>query len=176
MRTEAFSIAPFFTSEAENLSRMMVANKDHFALYLPKTLAQNQTVADAEAYIQRKQREFKQNKEYTFGIKEHISEKIAGIIILKKIDWEKKQGELAYGMCSSFEGRGWMSQSVGLVSTYAFDTLQLKTLQIIVHQSNMGSCKVAVKNGFVWKETLKAEFTPVNGSPLDMELYERYGE
>lgn len=59
---------------------------------------------------------------------------------------------------------------------FAFDNLNLKTLQIIAHKTNLGSVKVAEKNGFIWKKTLLNEFTPTNEVPLDMELYELYNE
>ena len=62
------------------------------------------------------------------------------------------------------------------MSKFAFEELGLKTIQIIAHKTNIGSCKVAEKNGFVWKTTLLNEFTPTNEAALDMELYELYNE
>ena len=52
----------------------------------------------------------------------------------------------------------------------------MKTLQIIAHKTNIGSIKVAENNGFIWQRTLQNEFTPTDGEPLDMELYELYNE
>ena len=46
------------------------------------------------------------------------------------------------------------------------------SLQIITHKTNPRSCKVAEKNGFQWKHTLINKFTPPNGKPMNMELYE----
>jgi ribosomal-protein-alanine N-acetyltransferase len=46
----------------------------------------------------------------------------------------------------------------------------------MAHKTNLGSIKVALNNGFVWQRTSLNEFTPVNESPLDMELYELYNE
>ena len=60
------------------------------------------------------------------------------------------------------------------MSNYAFKDLQLKALQIIVHESNKASTKVAKKCGFTWQKILEKEHTPPNEAPLDMELYELY--
>mgnify|MGYP003585602768 FL=1 len=97
-------------------------------------------------------------------------------MILKKIDWDKKQGEFAYCIGSQFEGKGLTSFALAEMTKFAFDDLGLKTLQIMAHKTNLGSIKVALNNGFVWQRTALNEFSPVNESPLDMELYELYNE
>jgi len=67
-----------------------------------------------------------------------------------------------------------MTEAVKQLSDYAFETLSLETLQIISHKSNIGSIKVAKNNNFFWIKTLKNEFTPLEGKPSNMELYELY--
>jgi len=114
----------------------------------------------------------KKKTNYTFAIKDKNKQQIAGLIIIKKIDWGNKIGELAYCIDSKFKDKGLTSFAVKEMSIFAFNELNLKTLQIIAHKSNIGSCKVALKCGFLWKETLLNEFTPINETPLDMELYE----
>ena len=52
------------------------------------------------------------------------------------------------------------------------ETKDANSLQIITHKTNLGSCKVAEKSGFLWKRTLINEFTPPIGKPMNMELYE----
>jgi ribosomal-protein-alanine N-acetyltransferase len=62
------------------------------------------------------------------------------------------------------------------LAKFATEELKLTTLQIIAHKSNIGSCKVAEKNNFIWQRTLLNEFTPINELPLNMELYELSNE
>lgn len=171
---DRFKIAAFEVSDAFQLSEMMMANEARFAPYLPKTLDQNRTEALATEYVLRKQLEIEDKKVFTFKIAELETGTIAGIILLKQIDFQKKQGEIAYGIDAGFEGKGITSYAVEYMSHFAFNTLGLKTLQIIAHKTNTGSCRVAEKAGFSWKKTLKNEFIPENGLPQDMELYERY--
>ena len=66
--------------------------------------------------------------------------------------------------------------TVKAISNYAFNELNLKTLQIIAHKTNLASIKVAENNGFVWQRTLVDEFTPTYELSLDMELYEYTNE
>jgi ribosomal-protein-alanine N-acetyltransferase len=170
--SDNFLIKDFELSDAKSLCNMMTSNSERFQDYFPSTLSQNLTVPDSGAYILRKAIENKNKTEFTFAIKDNVTQIIAGIIILKDIDMTQQVGELAYAMDKSFGGKGWMSIAVKELSKYAFNTLGLKTIKIISHKTNLGSCKIAIKNGYVWQQTLKNEHTPPNGSPLDMELYE----
>ena len=67
-----------------------------------------------------------------------------------------------------------MQKAITALSNYAFDHLNLKSLQIITHKSNIGSVKIAEKCNFKWIKTMPNEFTPKGESPLDMELYENH--
>ena len=171
-KSDTFWITEFEPSDAAKLNYLMKSNSERFQKYFPTTLSQNLTVEDSKAYILRKAIQNKNKIEFTFAIKENLTQNIAGIVILKDLDISQQVGELAYAIDKKFEGKGWMTLVVKELSKYAFNTLGLKTLKIISHRTNLGSCKIAIKNGYVWQRTLKNEHTPVHGSPLDMELYE----
>ena len=98
------------------------------------------------------------------------------MIIIKKIDWVDKIGELAYCIGNDFEGKGLVRKAVKAISGFAYNELDLKVLQIIAHKTNVGSVKVAENCDFIWKRTLLNEFTPIGESPIDMELYEHTNE
>lgn len=136
----------------------------------------NSSLEKTEEYIAIKTKEIKEKTNFTLAVRDENNEQIAGLIIIKKIDWNTKLGEFAYCIGSEFEGKGVTSFAVKEMIPFAFEELGLKTLQIIAHKTNLGSVKVAQKNGFVWQKTLLSEFTPTNGTPLDMELYELYNE
>jgi len=99
---------------------------------------------------------------------------VLGLVYLKELDWENKQGEFAYCIAKELQGKGLISKSVSALSNYAFESLGLSTLQIITHKTNLGSVKVALKSNFSWQKTLINKFTPPGRPPMDMELYELY--
>ncbi len=165
-------IAELVLEDAASLSSLMVANTERFRRFFPKTLAQNMTVNDSRDFILKKKKEIKANEEYTWAIGVTNRNFVAGLIILKELDWIKKQGELAYCIGLEYEGQGWVTKTVTEISNYAFNTLGLKILQIIVHKDNKGSVKVARKCGYIWQRALEKEFAPPNEQHLDMELYE----
>ena len=170
--SDTFYIAELELKDAFSLHHLMVTNKMHFGKYLPVTLSQNISLSASESYIIRKKMENETKTVLTYALKEKETKEVCGLIILKNIDINKKQGEFAFGLGKAYNGRGWMSQAIKVFSSYASAELHLNKLQIITHKTNIGSSKVAEKNGYLWQRTLKNEYTPPNQEPLDMELYE----
>ena len=171
-----FNVAPIKIEDAWNICNFAVANEDRLQRYFPKTLEKNLTPTLAKRFAKTKEKQFKNKEEFLFTLKPNNSREVAGLIYIKELDWEKKQGEFAYAIGYPFEGKGLMTKAVHELSRYAFNELQLKTLQIIAHKNNVGSVKVAENNGYKWISTLDKSFTPTDGMPVDMELYELYNE
>ena len=170
--SDAFFIEFLKLEDALSLNKLLVLNTERFKRYLPKTISENKTLESTKLYIIKRNASKEAKTEYTFTIKDKSTKNVAGLIILKAIDWDKKRGEFAYCIGKPHKGKGWMSEAVQATSKFVFNELKLKTLQIISHKSNFASIKVAERNNFIWQKTLKNEFTPVGQQPIDMELYE----
>ena len=171
---KGFEISPVHGGDAWKICNLMVANEDRFKRYFPKTLEQNLTPTLSQLFVDKKVKQFGTNEEFLFTLKHSETRTLAGLVYIKELDWEKKQGEFAYCIAYTFEGKGLTSAAIKALSAYAFNTLGLEILQIIVNKDNPASIRVAVNNGFVWQKTLKKAFTPPGELPLDMELYELY--
>ncbi|MFS4492880.1 GNAT family N-acetyltransferase [Maribacter sp. 2308TA10-17] len=157
----AWRLCDFCTINAERLRR-----------FFPKTLEQNLTPDLSKYFVERKIKAFQNKEEFLFVLKEKENHTLIGLIYLKELDWEKKQGELAYALGYQVEGKGYMTETVKAIFKWAFEDLQLETLQIITHKTNTASVRVAEKCEFIWQKVLLGEHTPPGESPLDMELYE----
>jgi ribosomal-protein-alanine N-acetyltransferase len=171
-KQESIYISELKTEDALGLFELMDSNKQHFGTFLPVTASENTSLQATKNYIQKKEKEFKLKSCLTYAIKLRSNHKIAGLIILKNIDLNKKQAEFAYGIGQVFEGRGFTTQAVQQLLAQALGKKNLETLVIITHKDNIGSCIVAENCGFRWVKTLENEFTPPDGSPMHMELYE----
>jgi ribosomal-protein-alanine N-acetyltransferase len=170
--TEDFNLEPLVVKDASSLYSLMVSNVERFQLFLPKTLAQNMTLEDSRVYILKKNDEHKTKSQFTFAIKEKLTNSIAGLIILKNIHKDILQAEFAYCIGEQFAGKRLTSVAVSKVIQFANKELALSRFQIIAHKTNAGSAKVALNNNFTWSKTLIDEFTPEGQSSLNMELYE----
>ena len=169
---DGFEVNPIHEGDAWKICDFMIANTDRFKRYFPKTLEQNLNPTLSKLFVENKTKAFLKKEEFLFTLKHSETRELVGLIYIKEIDLNKKQGEFAYCIGYPFEGQGLTSKSVHILSNYAFEILGLETLQIIAHNDNLPSKSVALKNGFIWQKTLENEFTPTGEAPLDMELYE----
>ena len=172
----SYHIIPIHPKDGWNVCNFIVANEDRLKDYFPKTLEQNLTPDLSNIFVEKKVKQFEAKEEYLFTLRENETNKLVGLVYIKELDWTTKQGELAYCIDYSLEGKGLITEAVKQLSDYAFEILGLETLQIIVHKSNIGSVKVGENNNFSWIKTLNNEFTPPGKSPLNMELYKLYKE
>lgn len=166
-----FEINAIHQGDAWKICDLMVANADRFKPYFPGTLAQNLNPTLSQVFVDKKIKQFHKKEEFLFTLKHSETRELAGLVYIKEIDLNKKQGEFAYCIGYTFEGHGITSKAVHLLSRFAFESLGLETLQIIAHKDNLPSVKVALNTDFEWQKTLENEFTPTGKPPLDMELY-----
>ncbi|MGA1225944.1 MAG: GNAT family N-acetyltransferase [Tamlana sp.] len=171
-----YNIEPIKFEDSWNICDFVIANEERLKRFFPLTLKENLTLDLSKIFTEKKIKQFNTKEEFLFTIKEQETNQFVGLIYLKKLDWVKKEGELAYCVGYPFEGKGITTNTVKLLSDYAFENLDLKTLQIIVHKSNIPSIKVAENCNFTWIKTLKNEYTPPGENSLDMDLYELYHE
>ena len=171
---ENYFVEPIAGPDAWKLCNFIVANSERLKHYFPKTLEQNLNPDLSRYFVGKKIKQCNAKEEFLFKLKEKKNRSIIGLVYIKELLWDKKQAELAYCIGYQYEGLGMATETVKALSRYAFETLGLKTLQIIVHKTNPGSIKVAEKCGYTWQDTLPKEHTPPGEEALDMELYELY--
>ena len=169
---EHIYIEPIHEKYVWRLCDFCTINQDRLKRFFTKTLEQNLTPELSKLFAETKVRQFAAKEEFLFVLKEKEDHTLVGMVYIKEVDWDKKQGELAYAIGYREEGKGTMTKAVQNISDWAFNELKLETLQIISHKTNLGSVRVAEKCGYLWKRTLIDEHTPPNEAPLNMELYE----
>ena len=159
-------------NDAWSFCDFVTANEDRLGLFFLKTRKQNLTPDLSKRFVSLKEKQFESREEFLFVLRVNESRKIVGFVYIKELQWDLLQGEFGYAIDYSLEGKGITSKLIRELSHYAFETLNLNTLQILVHKSNIGSVKVAEKSNFVWVKTLKNKFKPNGRDPMDVELYE----
>ncbi|MFY0603438.1 MAG: GNAT family N-acetyltransferase [Flavobacteriaceae bacterium] len=174
IRLEHIEITPVKIEDAWKICDFAVANEHRMKAYFPLTLAQNLTPDLSKRFTTLKAKQFETNEEYLFIVKPKESRAVIALVYIKELDWDKHHGEFAYCVDYNWEGKGITSLVVKELSKFAFTKLNLKTLEIKVHKDNIASVRVAEKCNFTWQRTLKNEYTPPGGNPMDMELYELY--
>ena len=71
-----------------------------------------------------------------------------GTVGLNSVDRARGYGEVGYLLAPWARGRGLMTRAVRLLTTWALDELDFRTLEILVHRDNAASRAVAARAGY----------------------------
>lgn len=71
-----------------------------------------------------------------------------GHAMVRKVDWESRNADLAYGIHPDEEGNGYATEAAGLCLTHAFDGMGLHKVTAMVLEGNEASMRVLEKLGF----------------------------
>ena len=81
-----------------------------------------------------------------------------GIVELVDIDWLHRSCEFQIIVAPGNQGRGYAQTATRLILDYAFGTMNLHKVWLVVDVDNAGAIRVYEKAGFVTEGTLRAEF------------------
>lgn len=165
IKCENFSLKIISEKEYEAYYALINNNRERLKPFFPGTLKAVQSLDHAKVHLTNLHQKLKNKIFYPFGIYE--SEKLIGWISIKNIDWRILKGELGYYIDESSEGKGIISQSVNEVVKFAFDELEMEKIFIRTGPNNLGSQRVAIKNGFIKEGVLRNEFRKESGELID---------
>ena len=95
---------------------------------------------------------------------------IAGSIGVHPVDWPNRNCSIGYWIDQSFQGKGVMTQCCSAMLDYLFDDLELHRVTIQCGTTNIRSCAVPERLGFV-REGILRESEWVNDRWLDLYLW-----
>lgn len=98
---------------------------------------------------------------------------IIGTAMIFGFDHEAKHAEVGYVFHSRCWGKGYGTETVELMTKFAFDVLQLRKLHARVVDANVGSARVLEKNGFEREGRLK-DYYYIENSFYDLMFFGRF--
>ncbi|MFN8471569.1 MAG: GNAT family protein [Anaerolineae bacterium] len=90
---------------------------------------------------------------------------------LHRIDWAVPRFEIGYWCRQRFQGLGYVSEAVGGITTFAFDTLGAERVEIHMDSRNLASRRVAEKAGYQLEGELRNHSRDVQGELRDTLVF-----
>ncbi len=149
-------------SDAKEFYRIL--NNENFVFFN----SQPKTIKEEKEYLKSLKEQEKNNFSYNFAI--IYNKKIAGGCGIKIDQHRPFIGEIGYFVDEKYWGKGMATQAVKLLEKFAFNKLGLKRLVILMALKNVGSKKVAIKNGYK-KEGILKKAIKVKGKFLDAYIF-----
>jgi len=162
-KTQEIFIRQLEFSDAEDLLKLEVENRDFFQLYAPLKDEKFYTIAGQVERIEKWVLSAEQDSVYSFGIFLTDSKQLIGNVTLSEVARGNYQScWIGYYLDRKQNGKGYMTKAVKLVVDYGFNELKLHRIEAGVMPHNIRSIKVLEKAGF-HKEGIAIENVKING-------------
>lgn len=162
-KTQDIYIRQLELSDAEDLLKLEVENRDFFQLYAPLKDEKFYTLDGQVERIKNWVIQAEQDSVYAFGIFLTDSKQLIGNVTLSEVARGNYQScWIGYSLDRKQNGKGYMTKAVKLVVDYGFNDLKLHRIEAGVMPHNIPSMKVLEKAGF-HKEGIAIENVKING-------------
>lgn len=145
-------LRPVEESDAEELSDLVEANRDHLARWLPWAAAQ--TPARTAEFVRHARRQ--QAREDGFQAAIRVDGEIVGVVGFHSIDRQNASTTIGYWLAARHQGRGLMTAAVERLVTLAFEDWRLHRVELRAAPDNVRSRAIAERLGFRREGLLRA--------------------
>lgn len=128
------------------------------------------SISQAKFYIKQAKRQYQRGFPGIFAIEHKESGKMIGTIGFMWIQSEHKSAEVGYSLNRHYWNQGYMTEALGALLRYAFDTLQLNRVECQFEVDNPASGRVMEKVGMHYEGTLRQRLRN-KGRFVDVKLY-----
>jgi RimJ/RimL family protein N-acetyltransferase len=96
---------------------------------------------------------------------------LLGALSLMELGKREGYGEIGYWIAAPARGRGVASRAVALLREWAVQELGLHTIELVIHEDNVGSRRVAERTGFLATGERRPAPRQEPPGPLDHDVY-----
>ena len=139
-------LRPLEEADAEPLYRLVSANREHLAEWLPWAAADTRVETHLE-FIRASMRQLEDDNGFQLTIVD--GGELAGVIGFHRIDWANRATSIGYWIAAAHQGRGTVTEGVRAVTTHAFDVWNLNRVEIRAAVANVRSAAIPLRLGFV---------------------------
>jgi RimJ/RimL family protein N-acetyltransferase len=136
------------------------------------SIPRDQTLEATARWVTSRAQAMEDGIDASFAITRARSHEVIGSIGVDRSCDDPAIGSVGYWLFASARGRGLMTRALLLISPWAFKAMQLRRLQITVHEPNIASQRVAEKAGFK-REGLMRYIAEQHGRRVDLLMYAR---
>lgn len=165
IETERLYIRPCLPGDGETVSHAIRASLPS----LKKWLAfahKPQSAEDTEINIREAHAQFLLRENFRLHIFLKENDEFVGSTGLHRVDWDVRKFEIGYWIDSRHTKKGYITEAVQALSTFAFEKLEANRVEIRCDVDNLESRRIPEKLGFALEGTLRKNSLSTDGSSL----------
>jgi RimJ/RimL family protein N-acetyltransferase len=167
---ERVIVRPWDEADARGLFDAIDESREHLGPWMPWVDA-TRNPDDSLTYIRGARAHWLKREDLPVAIVERATGRIVGGSGLHRIKWQIRSFEIGYWVTVDCEGRGYVSETVTLLTRLCFDGLDANRVEIRMDVRNARSERVAQRLGFVREGTLRRALPSPGGKPADVHVY-----
>ena len=109
----------------------------------------------------------------TFAVADPGDDRMLGTVAVFDVDSDQRDAELGYRVVPAERGRGVATAALDAAARWAFETYDLRRLNLFHAVANPASCAVAVRAGFRLEGVLRESYRYGDGSWYDEHVHGR---
>ncbi|MGG4094275.1 GNAT family N-acetyltransferase [Paenibacillus lautus] len=161
LQTSRLQLKTIDRDRAAEVVDFIVKNDDHWKLWEPAREAEFYTIDKQAEILAAESRSIADGS--LFKVWLHQDDEIIGSIAISNIVRGVFQSaHVGYKLAQAHTGKGYMTEALGAVVAYCFDTLELHRLEANIMPRNKASLNVVRRLGF-YEEGLAIKYLKING-------------
>jgi ribosomal-protein-serine acetyltransferase len=145
-------LRPLEESDAEELTRLVEANRDYLAQWLPWAAGGGNLATHLE-FIRATRVQLEEDNGFQTAIVDGGA--IAGVIGFHRVDWANGSTSIGYWIAAACQGRGIVTEAVRALTTHAFEVWKLNRVEIRAAPGNTRSVAIPLRLGFVHEGVIR---------------------
>jgi RimJ/RimL family protein N-acetyltransferase len=146
LSNDALLLRAFRLDDAEAICDAVTESKPELTTWLP-WCHEKYTIADTIEFLNGLGAAFQKDGEHGFVIIERATDRFVGATGINQIDKSALRANLGYWLRTTATGRGYAVISTRMVARWAFESLGLERIEIVVATGNHRSQRVAQRAG-----------------------------
>jgi len=146
LSNDALLLRAFRPEDAQAIFEAVAESKRELAPWLP-WCHEKYTIADTVEFLNGRGAAFQKDGEHGFVIIERATDRFVGATGINQLDKTALRANLGYWLRTSATGRGYAVTSTLMVARWAFESLALERIEIVVATGNDRSQRVAQRAG-----------------------------
>jgi len=155
----------------EEFYALIDRNRNHISRTFPVTVSNCENFEKTIAFLAESVEKQEKNEGHYFYIRHSETKNLIGYVCIKNVDQKIRKCELAYFIDQDFEGKGIISEAVAQTIDFCFSQLSMNKVFICTSKINVGSQRIATKNGFSHEGVLREEFKSGEGILEDINYF-----
>jgi RimJ/RimL family protein N-acetyltransferase len=162
-------VRPWAEADSSGLWDAVDNSREHLEAFMP-WVDRYHNPDDALEYTRRSRARWLLREDLSVAIVERQTGRIVGGSGLHRIDWGIRAFEIGYWIRQDAEGRGYVTETVQLLTRLAFDELNANRVELRIDTRNIRSLRVGERLGFVLEGTLRRKLPAADGTAADLHV------